>query len=87
MFKHIIVGDLHGDYENCRRLLDENKILDDANHLLVGFEHDGRADGAWKFLNWDLVDASGLQVRLKAEFQGSNKDIYRPEMIVGSSRK
>ena len=64
------------------------KIHDDAHHLIIGFEHGPReSDGSWKFLNWELVDLSGFKVRLKAEFQGSNRDIYRPELIVGGSRK
>jgi hypothetical protein len=66
---------------------DTNKVLADAHHLLVGFEHAGKVDGHWKFLNWDLVDLSRFNVRLKAEFQGSNRDLYRAEAIVGSSRK
>jgi hypothetical protein len=63
-----------------------NKILEDAHHLLVGFEHDGKEDGAWKFLNWELVDLSKFQVKLKAEFQGSNRDLYQPEAIIVSSK-
>jgi len=39
----------------------------------------------WKFTRWDLVDLSQFQVKLKAEFQGSNRDMYRPEAIVASS--
>jgi hypothetical protein len=65
---------------------DTGKIHDDAVHLLVGFEHTGKA-GAWKFTNWELVDLSRFRVRLKAEFQGSNRDLYREEAIVGTSRK
>jgi len=60
-----------------------NKISEDARHLLVGIEHDG-ADGAWRFLRWHLVDLSRFRVRLKAEFQASNRDLYRPETIVAS---
>jgi len=63
-----------------------NKILEDAHHLLVGIEHDGRQGEAWKFLRWDLVDLSHFRVRLKAEFQGSNRDLYRTESIVGRSQ-
>ncbi len=51
------------------------KIMDDATHLLIGIEHDGK-DGEWAFLGWRLVDLSELKVRLKAEFQASNKDVY-----------
>jgi hypothetical protein len=38
----------------------------------------------WKFTRWDLVDLSQFKVKLKAEFQGSNRDMYRPEAIVAS---
>jgi hypothetical protein len=41
----------------------------------------------WKFTRWDLVDLSRFTVKLKAEFQGSNRDMYRPEAIVASSAK
>ena len=43
--------------------------------------------GTWKFTRWDLVDLSRFTVKLKAEFQGSNRDMYRPEAIVASSVK
>ena len=62
-----------------------NKILDDGHHLIVGFEHAGRTGRGWRFTRWDLVDLSKFKVRLKAEFQGSNRDLYRPESVVGSS--
>ncbi len=51
------------------------KITEDATHLLIGIEHDGK-DGDWEFLGYRLVDLSSLKVRLKAEFQASNRDIY-----------
>jgi hypothetical protein len=59
------------------------KIQDDAVHLLLGISHDG-VDGDWTFLNWELVDLSKFKVRLKAEFQASNKDLYRKGNIIGS---
>ena len=40
-----------------------------------------------KFIPWDLVDLSRFSVKLKAEFQGSNRDMYRAEAIVASSAK
>lgn len=52
------------------------KITDDAVHLLVGIEHEGK-EGAWTFTGWRLVDLSKLRVRLKAEFQASNADVYQ----------
>ena len=60
------------------------KVLDDAHHLLVGIEHDGNT-GAWKFLRWHLVDLANFRVRLKAEFQASNKDLYLPELVIKRS--
>ncbi len=62
------------------------KITEDAVHLLVGIAHDGD-DGNWKFTSWELVDLSHLQVRLKAEFQASNRDLYRPKATLESSPK
>jgi len=63
-----------------------NKVRDDAVHFIVGFEHEPREkNGRWKFTRWDLVDLSHFKVKVKAEFQGSNRDMYRPEAIVASS--
>jgi hypothetical protein len=64
-----------------------NKVRDDAVHLLIGFEHAAKTDGRWNFTRWDLVDLAHFNVRLKAEFQASNRDIYRPEAIVATSAK
>jgi len=44
-------------------------------------------NASWKFTRWDLVDLSRLTVKLKAEFQASNRDIYQPEAIVASSEQ
>jgi hypothetical protein len=64
-----------------------NKVRDDAVHFIVGFEHERREkSGRWKFTRWDLVDLSHFKVKLKAEFQGSNYDMYRAEAIVASGR-
>jgi hypothetical protein len=57
------------------------KITEDATHLLVGIEHDGK-DGEWTFLSYRIVDLSGLQVRLKAEFQASNRDLYSERTVL-----
>lgn len=58
------------------------KITDDAVHLLVGIEHDGKV-GEWNFLRWRVVDLSKLRVRLKAEFQASNRDLYSGAEVRG----
>jgi hypothetical protein len=70
-----------------------NKVCDDAVHFVAGFEHApreievGSPHAGWKFTRWDLVDLSRFTVKLKAEFQGSNRDMYRPEAIVATSAK
>jgi len=70
-----------------------NKVRDDAVHFVVGFEHapretaSGSPKATWNFTRWDLVDLSRFTVKLKAEFQGSNRHMYRPEAIVASSAK
>ena len=64
-----------------------NKVRDDAVHLIVGFEHEAKSGGRWNFTRWDLVDLAQFKVKLKAEFQGSNHDLYRPEAIVATSAK
>jgi hypothetical protein len=56
------------------------KITDDAVHLLIGIEHDGKT-GEWNFGRWRLVDLSRLKVRLKAEFQASNADLYEKSVL------
>jgi hypothetical protein len=63
------------------------KIQDDAMHLIVGVGHSGGDAESMRLTKWELIDASKLRIQLKAEFQASNADIYRPEMIVGSSSK
>jgi hypothetical protein len=64
-----------------------NKVREDAVHLLVGFEHEAKSAGHWNFTRWDLVDLCRFKVRLKAEFQGSNRDIYRAEAVIATSAK
>jgi hypothetical protein len=64
-----------------------NKVTEDAHHLLIGFSHAGRVEGRWRFTGWELVDLSRFKVRLKAEFQASNRDLYRDDTVVRRSKK
>ena len=52
------------------------KINDDAVHLLVGIGHDGKSL-EWTFSETKVIDLSKLTVRLKAEFQASNAELYK----------
>jgi hypothetical protein len=64
-----------------------NKVRDNAVHLVVGFEHEPpEKNGSWKFTRWDLVDLARFKVKLKAEFQGSNRDLYKAEAIAATGR-
>jgi hypothetical protein len=40
-----------------------------------------------KFTRWELIDLSKFRVRLKAEFEGSNADMYREDAVVAGSGK
>lgn len=62
------------------------KIQHHAVHLLVGIQHDG-VDGNWTFSNPEVVDLSKLRVRLKAEFQASNRDLYRKALLLPAPLK
>jgi hypothetical protein len=59
-----------------------SKVQDDARHLLVGVHHNEGRGGQLRFEGWDLVDVSRINVQLKAEFQASNRDMYRDETVV-----
>lgn len=61
-----------------------NKVNDDARHLIIGIEHEKAPDGSVRFMRWELIDLANFRVKLKAEFEGSNADMYRPDAVVGS---
>lgn len=57
------------------------KIHYDGLHFLLGIKHDGK-DGDWTFTGLKIVDVAKLKVRLKAEFQASNRDMYKEDLIL-----
>lgn len=61
-----------------------NKVHEDARHLLVAVRHNGKTGGDLRLLGWELIDVSRIRVRLKAEFQASNHDMYHQENVVAS---
>lgn len=61
------------------------KVLHDAHHLLVGIAHDGN-DGDWQFTSWEVIDLAKFKVRMKAEFQASNRDLYREDLLLRRSK-
>lgn len=58
-----------------------NKIQHNALHLLIGISHDGK-EGAWQFIGSEVCDLSHFHVRLKAEFQASNRELYRKPVLL-----
>jgi hypothetical protein len=80
---HFVVGFEHQPREAVSGSSDEGGS---ASPLARGSSAEA-AKAIWKFTRWDLVDLSRFTVKLKAEFQGSNRDMYRPEAIVASSAK
>lgn len=61
--------------------INTTKIHHDAIHFLLGIQHDGN-DGDWQFTDIQLADISALPLRLKAEFQSSNKELYQQNLLV-----
>jgi hypothetical protein len=66
--------------------LETNKILDNASHLIVGIAHSGKIGGRWQLDTWKVVDLINFHVRLKAEFQSSNRELYKDEAVLGESQ-
>ena len=66
--------------------LETNKILDNASHLIVGIAHSGKVEGRWQLDKWKVVDLINFRVRLKAEFQASNRELYKDEAVLGESQ-
>ena len=64
-----------------------NKVNDDAHHLIAGISHEKADVSGMQFTHWELIDLANFRVKLKAEFEGSNADLYRPEAVVGSGPK
>lgn len=60
------------------------KIQEDAIHLLAGIAHD-ESNERLRLTGWELVDLSRVRVRVKIEFQASNRDLYVPEAVVAQS--
>ncbi len=62
-----------------------NKILDDASHLIVGVAHSGKVAGRWQLDHWKIVNLVDFRVRLKAEFQASNRELYQRGAVLRKS--
>jgi hypothetical protein len=63
-----------------------NKIQADASHLLIGIMHTGWTDGRLTFTRWSIIDLATIPLRLKAEFQASNREIYSSAHTLAASK-
>lgn len=63
---------------------DTSKVLENAHHLVLGIAHDTAPEQPPHFTRWKLIDLFHLRVRLKAEFEGSNRDLYKEGAVVGA---
>ena len=66
--------------------IETNKILDNASHLIVGIAHSGKVKDRWQLDTWKVIDLINFRVRLKAEFQSSNRELYKDEAVLGESQ-
>jgi hypothetical protein len=67
---HFVIGFEHAPRDEAASL----SRGDSGNDQNTATERRGYAV-TWKFTRWDLVDLSRFTVQLKAEFQGSNRDM------------
>lgn len=69
----------------------EPKVIQDAKHLLLAFETSSKpitnsANEAYFADAFTLVDLYGLSCNVKYEFNASNREIYKPELILAEER-
>ena len=60
----------------------EPKITKSAPHLLLSFELQRGGRNTYLPLSWHLYDLHGLAVKVKHEFNASNRDVYTAELLL-----
>lgn len=63
----------------------ETKVIHDALHLLLAFEMERVRDGnetQWVPIRYKIVSLHSLPVRLKVEYNQSNRGLYSSERIL-----
>ncbi len=61
-----------------------NKVLEDAHHLVLGISHATVEGRPPHFQNWELIDLTSMKIKLKAEFESSNREMYRDDAVVAA---
>lgn len=62
--------------------LDGKKIKAHARHLLIAWDLVEETSKYWQIKGWKLCDLYDLTVKTKLEFNTSNKEIYKKELII-----
>jgi hypothetical protein len=63
------------------------KITSDARHLLIGWKVEEERDKYWKLIDWKLIDLYYLKIKLKSEFNATNKDIYICSKVLAEGKQ
>lgn len=61
------------------------KIESDGRHLLIAWKIEETRDKIWSVTGWKLLDLANLKVKIKLEFNTSNKKMYTESSILSSS--
>lgn len=58
------------------------KIHSDARHLLIGWKVLEEEPKYWELKGWKIVELSNLKVKLKNEFNATNKELYDESIVL-----
>lgn len=59
-----------------------NKIDANGHHLLIAWNITEEESKYWRVESWNLIDLYDLELATKLEFHASNKQLYRPYLIL-----
>jgi len=63
------------------------KIKSDARHLLIGWKVEEERDKYWKLVDWKLIELYHLKIKLKSEFNATNRDIYKNAKVLAKGKQ
>lgn len=78
------------DWESTQRSFyytSAKKIDADAHHILIAWDLEEEADKYWAVTGWKLCDLSKLHIKVKIEFNSSNRELYQEDSILATSNK